>query len=170
MPNTSKDVLGAALVGVVVSGVIGALLDTVSFAWSFAVGAIAGGAVAGYVLYGQIPDGAKAGALAGAVGAPFYFGLSEVLYVFGAIPPQSTTPPMSEIQAAIGIIFISSLFLGSIGGVIGSATHHREPQQIPAQPTVPGVAPGQVRYCVQCGAQLPAGSVVCPHCNARQPV
>lgn len=29
--------------------------------------------------------------------------------------------------------------------------------------------PGQVRYCVQCGGQFPAGTVVCPHCNTRQP-
>lgn len=27
---------------------------------------------------------------------------------------------------------------------------------------------GQVRYCVQCGAQLPAGTLVCPYCNAKQ--
>jgi Zn-dependent protease/predicted transcriptional regulator len=28
---------------------------------------------------------------------------------------------------------------------------------------------GQVRYCVQCGGQLPAGTAICPHCNAKQP-
>jgi Zn-dependent protease len=27
---------------------------------------------------------------------------------------------------------------------------------------------GQIRYCVQCGAQLPAGTLVCPYCNAKQ--
>jgi ribosomal protein L40E len=26
-----------------------------------------------------------------------------------------------------------------------------------------------VRYCVQCGAQLPSGALICPQCNARQP-
>jgi Zn-dependent protease/predicted transcriptional regulator len=30
--------------------------------------------------------------------------------------------------------------------------------------------PGQFRYCVQCGAQLPAGTQVCPDCNAKQPI
>jgi Zn-dependent protease/CBS domain-containing protein len=29
--------------------------------------------------------------------------------------------------------------------------------------------PGQVRYCVQCGAQLSLGTTVCPFCNAKQP-
>jgi Zn-dependent protease len=35
-----------------------------------------------------------------------------------------------------------------------------------------GVSPvmsGPVRYCVQCGAQLSLGTLVCPFCNARQP-
>jgi Zn-dependent protease/CBS domain-containing protein len=35
-----------------------------------------------------------------------------------------------------------------------------------------GVTPvmtGQVRYCVQCGAQMSIGTSVCPFCNARQP-
>lgn len=36
-------------------------------------------------------------------------------------------------------------------------------QPTPALPTS-----GQVRYCVQCGAQLPAGTQVCPYCNAKQ--
>ncbi len=29
---------------------------------------------------------------------------------------------------------------------------------------------GQVRYCVQCGAQLPVATLVCPYCNAKQTV
>jgi Zn-dependent protease/predicted transcriptional regulator len=36
----------------------------------------------------------------------------------------------------------------------------------------PGASPvmsGQVGHCVQCGAQLPLGSSVCPFCNAKQP-
>jgi len=32
-----------------------------------------------------------------------------------------------------------------------------------------GPSPPQVRYCIQCGAQLPAGTLTCPHCNAAQP-
>ena len=28
---------------------------------------------------------------------------------------------------------------------------------------------GSVRYCVQCGGQFPIGTIVCPHCNAKQP-
>ena len=31
------------------------------------------------------------------------------------------------------------------------------------------IAPAQVRYCVQCGAQLTIGTATCPFCNAKQP-
>ena len=30
--------------------------------------------------------------------------------------------------------------------------------------------PGEVRYCVQCGGQLQAGTQICPHCTAKQPI
>ncbi len=38
----------------------------------------------------------------------------------------------------------------------------------PWSPSTP-VAPRQVRYCVQCGAQLTIGTATCPFCNAKQP-
>lgn len=31
------------------------------------------------------------------------------------------------------------------------------------------ITPGQVRYCVQCGAQLTLGTATCPFCQAKQP-
>ena len=33
----------------------------------------------------------------------------------------------------------------------------------------PRPIPGQAKYCVQCGAQLPVDAEICPHCNAEQP-
>lgn len=37
------------------------------------------------------------------------------------------------------------------------------------EPTItPSHIPGQVRYCVQCGGQLPIGAPICPHCSAKQ--
>lgn len=38
-----------------------------------------------------------------------------------------------------------------------------------SQGIAPFIAPAQVRYCVQCGGQIPAGTPICPHCNAKQP-
>ena len=35
--------------------------------------------------------------------------------------------------------------------------------------TPPTNTPVQVQYCIQCGAQLPIGTRICPHCNAAQP-
>jgi Zn-dependent protease/predicted transcriptional regulator len=34
-------------------------------------------------------------------------------------------------------------------------------------PTSP--APAPMKYCIQCGARLPVGTQICPHCNAPQP-
>jgi len=33
----------------------------------------------------------------------------------------------------------------------------------------PSPAPVPTKYCIQCGAQLPVGIQICPHCNATQP-
>jgi len=37
------------------------------------------------------------------------------------------------------------------------------------KPIPPGSPIPQVIYCIQCGAQLPVGTKICPHCNAAQP-
>ena len=144
-------------------------MDTVSFPLSNAVGAFAGGAIAAYVLYGQIPQAARAGALSGALGMLFYLGVAQVLFIFGAFPPQGATPPMSQLQIAVGLIFAMNLAAGTAGAFLVAAIRHPAPKVEPLQPGIPVGAPEQLRYCVQCGAQLPAGAVVCPHCNARQP-
>jgi Zn-dependent protease/predicted transcriptional regulator len=45
----------------------------------------------------------------------------------------------------------------------------QELEQHPVWQPAATPAPGQIRYCVQCGAQLPTTAQVCPHCNVRQP-
>ena len=37
------------------------------------------------------------------------------------------------------------------------------------KPLPPSAAAPQLHYCIQCGAQLPIGTSICPHCNATQP-
>jgi Zn-dependent protease/predicted transcriptional regulator len=37
------------------------------------------------------------------------------------------------------------------------------------QPAATPADVAKVQYCVQCGAQLQAGTQICPHCNANQP-
>lgn len=157
------------MVGVIVGGTIAALLDTVNLPLSNAVGAFAGGAIAAYVLYGQVPEAARAGALSGILGMPFYLGVAQVLFIFGAIPPQGATPPMSQLQLAVGLILVMNLAAGMAGAFLVAAIRHPAPKLEQLQPPTQAGVPEQLRYCVQCGAQLPAGTVVCPHCNARQP-
>jgi len=166
-----KDVLGAALVGVVIGGVLTAVLDIIPLPLSNAVGAFVGGAVAAYVLHGKVGQATRAGALSGVIGMPFYLGVAQVLYVFGAYPPQTTTPPMSQLQLEVVIILLMNLALGTFGGFLVGAARRAQPETPQTlQPMTSGPpTTAQPRYCVQCGAQLPAGAVVCPQCNARQP-
>jgi hypothetical protein len=173
----SKDVLGAGLVGVVIGGIIAGLLDLVLLPLSatlqvpipIIVGALFGGGIAGYVLNGKPPQAMVAGALAGLLSTPFYLGVGDLLTIFGAIPLQNTTPPLWQLQEAVASIFIMFLAFDIAGATTVGFARHPHPVAQPLQPTVPGATPGQSRYCVQCGAQLPAGTVVCPYCNARQP-
>ena len=48
----------------------------------------------------------------------------------------------------------------------------RTRQELELRPawTIPTTIPPQVQYCIQCGAQLPIGARICPHCNAAQPI
>ena len=172
IPVKSRDLWTAVLAGVVVTGVLTALLEAASLTppISDAVGAFVGGAIAGYVLYGKVGQATAAGALSGILGTPFYLGVSEILFIYGIIPtPSGPTPPMSELQAAVVIILGIDLVTGAIGATVAGAIHHPPPEAIAPPPQITPGTVSQARYCVQCGAQLPPGAVVCPQCNARQP-
>lgn len=170
--NKTRELWSATLVGVVVTGVLTAVLEAGGLTppISDGAGAFVGGAVAAYVLYGKIGQATAAGALSGVLGTPFYLGVSEILFIFGIIPtPSGPTPPLSELQVAVVIIVAIDFIAGVFGGTIVGAMHH--PHEVPVmvpQQIQPGTIT-QTRYCIQCGAQLPPGAVVCPHCNARQP-
>ncbi|MGA2626516.1 MAG: DUF5518 domain-containing protein [Candidatus Bathyarchaeia archaeon] len=172
IPVKSRDLWTAVLAGVVVTGVLTAFLEAASLTppLSDAVGAFVGGAIAGYVLYGKVGQATAAGALSGIIGTPFYLGVSEILFIFGVIPtPAGPTPPMSELQAAVVIILGIDLVTGAIGATVAGAIHHPPPEAIAPPPQITPGTVSQARYCVQCGAQLPTGALVCPQCNARQP-
>ncbi len=165
----SKDFWSATLSGLVAGGVLATVLSIVNLPFSTALGALIGGVVAAYVLYGKVGQASAAGALSGILATPFFLGLSQILLIFEVIPlPTGTTPPMAQLQEEVVFILVMNLVAGAIGGAFASAVRHPSPKaELPAPP--PGVAPAGVRYCVQCGAQLAAGALICPHCNARQP-
>jgi hypothetical protein len=167
----SSNLWSAVLSGVVVGGILSSVLSIGDLPFSTAIGALIGGAVAAYILYGKLGQAVSAGALAGIIGAPFFLGVSQIFLIFGIIPiPSGPNPPLIQLQEAVVFIFMTNLLAGAAGGALGGAFRHRQPeleQPVPATPI--GGAPPQVRYCVQCGAQLQPGAVICPHCNARQP-
>jgi len=172
MSVKSRDLWGATLVGVVVTGILTAILEAAGLTppVSDGVGAFVGGAAAAYVLYGKVSQATFAGALSGALGTPFYLGVSEILFIFGVIPtPSGPTPPLSELQVAVVIIFGIDLVAGVFGGAVVGATRHPHEEAAALQQQAMTSPIAQNKYCVQCGAQLPSGAVVCPHCNARQP-
>jgi hypothetical protein len=165
----TRDIGTATLVGSVIAGAIGAVLSMADISYSFAIGALIGGGVGAYLLYGKVGQAALVGALSGLLGVPFFLGLSQILAIFELIPiPPGPQPSMAELQVAVFVIFGIDTVVGVLGGAVVGTFRH-PPQQMPAPPPPPGYVPPQARYCVQCGAQLPAGAVICPHCNARQP-
>lgn len=172
MSAKSRDFWAATFCGLVVGGVIAAVLGVVvDPPISTASGALVGGAVAAYVLRGKVNQAAATGALASILAIPFFLGLLEIFLVFEVIPnPTGPTPPLSQLQQAVAFILLTNIVAGAFGGAIGGSVHRRGAEPAIQQPIPsPGTGPPQVKYCVQCGAQLHGGEAVCPHCNARQP-
>jgi putative hemolysin len=171
MSARSKDLWAATLGGLIVGGILSAVLSIPDLQYSTLIGAAAGGIVAGYVLYGKTGQAAAVGALAGILGTPFFLGVSQIFLIFELIPiPNTPTPPLSQLQEAVAFILLTNLAAGAFGGAIGGSIHHRTPEMPTPQPAAQaGTVAPQVRYCVQCGAQLHGGEVICPHCSARQP-
>jgi len=169
MSVRTRDLGTATLAGVIVGGVIGTVLSIADLSYSTAVGALVGGAVAAYVLYGKIGQATLVGLLSGLLGVPFFLGLSQIMAIFELIPiPPGPEPSMADLQLAVFVIFGIDTVAGILGGSVVGAVRH-PPSQLPPPPPPLGFQPAQARYCVQCGAQLPVGAVICPHCNARQP-
>ena len=172
MSVKSRDLWAGTLAGVVVTGVLTAILEAggLTAPYSNGAGAFIGGAVAAYVLYGKPSQAAAAGALSGLIGTPLYVGVEEILYAFGLFPiPSGPTPTREVLEAAVFIIFALDLLAGVFGGsVVGAMRHPRQEIPVLQQQAMAGPV-AQNKYCIQCGAQLPPGAVVCPHCNARQP-
>jgi hypothetical protein len=171
LSTKSKDLWAATLSGLVVGGLLSAVLSIGDLQFSTVIGAVVGGIVAAYILYGRIGQAAAAGALAGVLNAPFFLGVSQIFLIFEVIPiPSTPTPPLSQLQEAVVFIVLTNMVAGAFGGAIGGAIRHRGPETAaPQSIPQPGTGVAQVKYCVQCGAQLHGGELICPHCSARQP-
>lgn len=170
MSTKSKDLWAATFSGLIVGGLLSAVLSIGDLQFSTVIGAVVGGIVAAYVLYGKIGQAAAAGALAGILNTPFFLGVSQIFLIFEVIPiPNTPTPPLSQLQEAVIFILLTNLIAGAFGGAIGGAIRHRGAGPVVPQVTQAGTGVAQVKYCLQCGAKLQGGELICPHCNARQP-
>jgi hypothetical protein len=174
MPNmpskSNKRELGTGVaIGLVVGGVIATVLSTTEMPFSAPVGAFIGGACGAYVVYDRIGPSTIAGALSGVLSLPFFLGLSQIFAIFEIIPiPAGPLPALKDLQSAIVVIMLLNILAGAVGGSILGAVRH--PTTLPSEAiTIPKSPTGEVKYCVQCGAQLPTGNATCPHCGAKQP-
>jgi len=162
----------ATLVGLMVGALLSTILGIANASLYSAVGSFIGGIVAAYLFRGKPGEAVIAGALSGILGTPFLLGLSDIVAIFGLIPtPPGPTPSLAELQTAVVIIAGMDLVAGAAGGAILGGFYHPR-GSVPATPSpqsAAGVASVQVKYCVQCGAQLPSSALICPHCNIRQP-
>ena len=171
MVGKTRELGTATLAGLVVGAVLSMILGVANAPVYSAIGSFIGGIVAAYFLRGKLSQAVIAGALSGILGTPFLLGLSDILAIFGLIP----TPPDRHRRSLICRCCFDHCGDGSCcrcgrRGCPRSANH--PPGSVPSTPTplpAAGMAPVQVRYCVQCGAQLPSGALICPQCNARQP-
>ncbi len=169
--------LGTAILGgSVVGAILISILGIANLPLYSAIGAFVGGIIAAYLLRGKVGQAVTAGALSGLIGTPFFLGFSDILAIFNLVPtPSGPTPSLADLQLAVALIAGMDLVAGAAGGAVLGAAYHppKVLTPMPAQPSAPG-APvgqvgGQVRYCVQCGAQLPTGATICPQCGGKQP-
>jgi len=166
--SKSRELGTGIAVGLIAGGLVAAVLSIVNLPFSPPVGALIGGALAAYVIYDKIGPATLAGGLAGLLSLPFFLGLLQVFVIFGIIPlPPGPQPTMAELQSEVVAITLLDILAGTLAGSILGAVRHPPPPS--AATPLPNLPLGQAKYCVQCGAQLPSGTLTCPHCGARQP-
>jgi hypothetical protein len=178
MSTKARELGTATLGGVVVGSVLATIFGIANLPLYSAIGTFIGGAVSAYLLRGKLGQATIAGALSGILGTPTLLGLSDIVAILSPslIPtPPGPPPSPADLQAAVILIVGMDLLAGAVGGAMVGSFYRpqKAPMQIPPPPTGAGpmtpTPTAQMRYCVQCGAQLPTGAVICPHCNARQP-
>ncbi len=170
LPIKNATFWAATLSGLAVGGFAATLLSVGDLPFSPAIGAFVGGVIAAYVLYGKVGQATAAGAAASIFGTPFFLGVSQIFLIFEIIPiPSTPTPPLDQLQAAVVFIFMTNLLAGAVGGALMGAIRHPKAAAPATQSSATVVGAQQAKYCVQCGAQVPAGTSICPHCNAQQP-
>ncbi|MGD0424162.1 MAG: zinc ribbon domain-containing protein [Candidatus Bathyarchaeia archaeon] len=166
--SKSRELGTGIAVGLIAGGVLATLLSIFNFPFSAPVGAFVSGALAAYVIYDKVGLATLGGACAGLLSLPFYLGLSQIFVIFEIIPiPPGPQPTMAELQSAVVAITLMDIVAGAVAGSILGAIHHPPPPSVATPlPTYPAE---QSKYCVQCGAKMTPGTLICPHCGARQP-
>lgn len=166
--SKSRELGTGIAAGLIAGGVLATILSIFDFPFSAPAGAFVAGALAAYLIYDKIGPATLGGAFAGLLSLPFYLGLSQVFVIFEIIPiPPGPQPTMAELQSAVVAITLMDIVAGAVAGSILGAIHHPPPPSVVTPLTT--YPPEQAKYCVQCGAKMPPGTITCPQCGARQP-
>ena len=165
--------MGASvLVGLVVAGVIGVILDVAELPAGSAAGAFVGGLVAAWVLHARRGRAATAGFLVGVLSFPVQLSIFVALVYSGLYtPPPVPEIPESVLLVALAFAVVMQVVGGTAGGLLGGILH-RPPETVEKtpHPYPPPPPPRPEKYCIQCGAGLAEETSVCPACGARQPL
>jgi hypothetical protein len=159
------------LVGLVVAGVIGVILDVIEIPAGSVAGAFAGGLVAAWLLYARRGRATAAGLLVGVFSFPVQLAIFMALMTTGLYtPPSIPEIAPSDLLVALAVTVVMQILGGTLGGLLGGVLHHPPPGVVEApRPYQPPPPLRPEKYCVQCGAGLAKETMVCPACGARQP-
>ncbi|WP_455283592.1 DUF5518 domain-containing protein, partial [[Eubacterium] cellulosolvens] len=118
--------MGASvLVGLVVAGVVGVILDVIEVPVGSAAGAFVGGLVAAWLLYARRGRAATAGFLVGVLSFPVQLSVFMALIYSGLYTP----PPVPEISqsvllVALALTVVMEVVGGTAGGLLGGILRH----------------------------------------------
>jgi hypothetical protein len=162
------------LAGLVVAGTLGALLDIAEIPVGSVVGAFVGGLVATLLLGTERRRAMITGFLVGLLSFPVELAVLVVVVTANLYtPPQAPEMSVDVLLVALVATLIMQIIGGIFGGLLGGALRHPPPgtEEVPSPSAVPYPPPllRPEKYCIQCGAGLARGILVCHACGAKQP-
>ena len=180
--NSEEQLLPAAktsfgisvLTGLVVAGTLGALLDIAEIPVGSVVGAFVGGFVATLLLCAGRKRAMITGFIVGLFSFPVELAVLMVVVTANLYtPPQAPEISVDVMLVALVATLIVQIVGGIVGGLLGGALRHPPPgaEEVPSLNAIP-YTPRLLRpekYCIQCGAGLASGILVCHACGAKQP-
>jgi hypothetical protein len=168
MSTVSRQVgaLRSIVAGASLTTIVGFSLLFFQVPLALALGAFAGGILAGRIGGRRQVHAAGLGAASGLVSVLAIEAVGRLIILLQLLPPPEV-PGEVDAVAALEILIIPILLQmvsGAGGAVLGYYLRGRRKQRTTTEPT----AQGPTKTCVQCGADIGADLQVCPFCRGVQ--